>query len=82
MSEPVTKSVPQEQQEQRIETRTAMKRIGGFTIVPTAVAVLDVLGAAALFAQGQGQVQVQVQVLADIAWRNCVLRLQGVRGLG
>jgi hypothetical protein len=80
MSEPVTKSVPQEQQEQRIETRTAMKRIGGFTIVPTAVAVLDVLGAAALFAQGQ--VQVQVQVLADIAWRNCVLRLQGVRGLG
>ena len=53
MSELVTKSVPQEQQEQKIETRTAVKRIGGFTIVATAVAVLAVLGVAALFAQGQ-----------------------------
>ena len=53
MSELVTKSVPQEQQEQRIETRTAVKRIGGFTIVATAVAVFAVLVAAVLFAQGQ-----------------------------
>src|SRR6202035_5340837 len=53
MSEFVTKSVAQEQQEQRIETRAAVKRISGFTIVATAVAVLAVLGAAALFAQGQ-----------------------------
>jgi hypothetical protein len=53
MSEFVTKSVPQEQQEQRIETRTAVKRIGGFTIVATAVAVLAVLGAVVLFAQSQ-----------------------------
>jgi hypothetical protein len=30
-------------------------RIGGFTIVATAVAALAVLGAAALFAQGQGK---------------------------
>ena len=53
MSELVTKSVPQEQQEQRIETRTAVKRIGGFTIVATAVAVLAVLGAVVLYAQSQ-----------------------------
>ena len=53
MSELVTKSVAQEQQEQKIETRTAVKRIAGFTIVATAVAVLAVLGAAALYAQGQ-----------------------------
>ncbi|HEY6387317.1 MAG TPA: hypothetical protein VIX91_16710 [Candidatus Acidoferrum sp.] len=36
MSEPLTKSVAQQQQ-QKIETRTAVERIGGFTIVATAV---------------------------------------------
>ncbi|HLW87363.1 MAG TPA: cytochrome P460 family protein [Terriglobales bacterium] len=53
MSELVTKSVPQEQQEQKIETRTAVERTAGFTIVATAVAVLAALGAVVLFAQGQ-----------------------------
>src|SRR6202142_920313 len=53
MSEFVTKSVAQEHQEQKIETPTAVKRIGGFTIVATAVAVLAVLGAVVLLAQGQ-----------------------------
>ena len=53
MSEPVTKSVPEEQQEQRIKTRTAVKRIGGFTIVATAAAVLAVLGVVVLYAQSQ-----------------------------
>ena len=53
MSELVTKSAPQEQREHRTETRTAVKRIGGFTIVATAVAVLAVLGAVVLFAQGR-----------------------------
>jgi len=53
MSELVTKSVPQEQQEQRIEIRTAVKRIGGFTIVATAVAMLATLGAVVLYAQSQ-----------------------------
>jgi cytochrome P460 len=53
MSELVTKSVPQEQQEQRIETRTAAKRIAGFTIAATAVAILAALGAVVLLAQGQ-----------------------------
>jgi hypothetical protein len=47
----VTKSVAQEQQEQKIETRAAVERIAGFTIVATAVAVLVVLVAAAVYAQ-------------------------------
>ena len=51
MSELVTKSVAQEQQQQKAETRTAVERIGGFTIVATAVAVLAVLVATAVYAQ-------------------------------
>jgi hypothetical protein len=47
------KSAAQEQQEQRIETRTALERTAGFTIVATAVAVLAVLGAVVLCAQSQ-----------------------------
>ncbi len=53
MSEVRAKSVAQEQQERKIEIGTAVKRIRGFTIVATAVAVLAVLGAVVLFAQGQ-----------------------------
>jgi hypothetical protein len=49
----VMKSAAQEQQEQRIETRTALERTAGFTIVATAVAVLAVLGAVVLYAQSQ-----------------------------
>jgi hypothetical protein len=47
----MTKSVAPEQQEQKIETRTAVERIAGFTIVATAVAVLAVLVATAVYAQ-------------------------------
>ena len=72
MSELVTKSAAREQQEQKIETRIAVERIAGFTIVATAVAVLAVLVAAAVYAQAAGQ------VLAEIAERNRVLRLQGI----
>jgi hypothetical protein len=50
MSEPVTKSVAQEQKEQKIETRTAVERIAGFTIVATAVAALAVLVATSVYA--------------------------------
>jgi Cytochrome P460 len=50
-SELVTKSVAQEQQGQKIETRTAVERIAGFSIVATAVAVLAILVAAAVYAQ-------------------------------
>jgi hypothetical protein len=51
MSELVTKSVAREQQELKIETRTAVERIVGLTILATAVAVLAVLVAAAIYAQ-------------------------------
>jgi hypothetical protein len=49
----VTKSVAQEQQARKIETRTAVTRIAGFALIATAVAALAVLGAAALSAQGR-----------------------------
>ena len=55
MSELVTKSVPQEQQEQRIGTRIAAKRIGGLTVVATAMAALAILGGAVLHALGQNK---------------------------
>jgi hypothetical protein len=51
MSELVTKSVAQEQQEQKIETRTTFGRIAGFAMVAIAAAVAVVLGAAAIHAQ-------------------------------
>jgi len=51
MSELGTESVAQEQQEQKTETRNAVERIAGFTIVATAVAVLAVLVATAVYAQ-------------------------------
>ncbi len=55
MSDFVTKSVAQEQQERKVETRSAVKRSATFIVVATAVAVLGVLGAMALFAQGQNK---------------------------
>jgi len=55
MSELVTKSVAQEQQAQKIETRTAVARIAGFAVVATATAALAVLGGAVLHAQGQNK---------------------------
>ncbi len=51
MSELVTKSVAQEQPGQKIETRTAAQRVAGFTVVVTAVAVVAVLVATAVYAQ-------------------------------
>jgi hypothetical protein len=68
MSELVTKSVPQEQQEQRIETRTAVKRIGGFTTIATAVAMLAVLGAVVLYAQSQDNDKYLLQSPSGIAF--------------
>jgi len=51
MSELMTKSLAHEQQEQRLETRTALERIAGFTMVATAVALLAVLVATTVYAQ-------------------------------
>jgi len=51
VSEPVKKSVAQEQREQKIEIRTAVERIAGFIISVTAVAVLAILVATTAYAQ-------------------------------
>src|SRR5208282_2048106 len=55
MSELVTKSVAQEQLEQKIDAHTGVGGIARFTLVAAAVAVLAVLAAAALFAQSQNK---------------------------
>jgi len=68
MSEPVTKSVAQEKQEQKVETRAAVGRIAGFTIVTTAAAALAVLVAAALYAQGQDQDKYSLKSPGGIAF--------------
>ena len=68
MSELVMKSVAQEQQEQKIETRSGLKGIAGFAIVATAVAVLAVLGALALFAQGQDKDKYSLKSPSGIAF--------------
>jgi Cytochrome P460 len=49
----VTKLVAKEQNTQKIETRTAVQRIARFIVIATTAAVVAVLAAAALFAQGQ-----------------------------
>jgi hypothetical protein len=55
MAEVVTGCVAHEQQEQKIETRSAVERTAGFAIVATAVAVLAVLVATAVYVQGQNK---------------------------
>ena len=73
MSELVTKSVAQEQQEQKIETRTAVERSRLYRRC-------DSPGRARR-PRRHGRLRAG-QVLAEIAERNRVLRLQGIRGLG
>ncbi|HXJ88168.1 MAG TPA: cytochrome P460 family protein [Candidatus Binatia bacterium] len=68
MSELVTKSVPQEQQKQRVETRMTVKLISRLTIVVTAVAGLCVLGTVALFAQGQDKDKYSLKSPSGIAF--------------
>jgi hypothetical protein len=53
MSELVKSPVPQEQQEQRRETRTALIPISGFTAFVIAVAVLAVIGGAVFLAEAE-----------------------------
>jgi hypothetical protein len=68
VSEFVTKSVAQKQQEPTVKTRTAVERIAGFTIVAAAVAVLAVLATAALFAQGQNNDKYSLKSPSGIAF--------------
>ena len=51
MPEPVPKAVAQEQQEQKIETHTSVKRPADFASVATTVAVFALLVAAVVYAQ-------------------------------
>jgi hypothetical protein len=51
VSELVTKSMAEQQQRQKIETRATVQRIAGFTLVATAAVLLAVLVAAAVYAQ-------------------------------
>jgi Cytochrome P460 len=68
MPEPMTESVAQKQRERKIETRTAVERIAGFTIVATAV--LAVLGALALFAQSPDKDKYSLKSPGGIAFSN------------
>jgi hypothetical protein len=68
MTELVRNFLAQEQQEQKIETRTAVERIAGFTVVVTAVAALAVLVATAVYAQGQEKDKYSLKSPSGIAF--------------
>jgi Cytochrome P460 len=68
MSKLVTKSAAQEQREQKMETRTAVKRIAGYTIVVTAVAALVILAATAVYAQVQDKDKYSLKSPSGIAF--------------
>jgi hypothetical protein len=68
MSELETKSLAQEQQEQKMEARTSMKGIAGLTVGPTAIAVFAVLGVVALYAQGQNKDKYSLKSPSGIAF--------------
>ena len=59
MSESVGKSVKQEREEQKFETRAEVKRLAGFTIFVIVVTVLAVLVAVAVHAQDKGSMNAQ-----------------------
>jgi hypothetical protein len=68
MPEDMTKSVAQQRREQKIKTRTTVEPIAGFAIVSTAVALLAVLGALALFAQNQDKDKYSLKSPSGIAF--------------
>ena len=68
MSQLVTKSVVQEEPEQKRKTRNPGDRIAGFAIVATAGAVLAVLAAVALSAQGQNNDKYSLKSPGGIAF--------------
>ncbi len=68
MSKLMTKSGAQTQPEQKLETRSAAQRIAGLTIVATTVAMLAVLGAVVLYAQGQDKDKYSLKSPGGIAF--------------
>ncbi len=71
MPEPQARSAIQKQPEPKIEARTAMKRLAGFTLIAGGRDIAH--RARCRCGRSAGQ------VLAEIAERNCVLRLQRIR---
>ena len=68
MSELITKSAAQEKQDHQTQTRMAMERIGGSTVVAVVVAVLTVVGAVVLYAQGQNNDKYSLKSPGGIAF--------------
>ena len=68
MFEFVTKPVAQDQQEQKIETRTAAQRIASVTFLVIVVALLATLGVLALFAQTQNKDKYSLKSPSGIAF--------------
>jgi hypothetical protein len=68
MFEFVTKSVAQEQEGQKIQTRTALQRIARVTFLVIAVALLATLGVIALFAQTQDKDKYSLKSPSGIAF--------------
>ena len=68
MSELVAKSVAREQQEQKIEVPISRKPIAGLALGATAIAVLAVIGAVALYAQGQNNDKYSLKSPSGIAF--------------
>ena len=68
MSELVTNAMAREQLEQKIEARASVKRIAGLTVGATAIAVLAVIGAVALYAQGQNNDKYSLKSPSGIAF--------------
>jgi hypothetical protein len=68
MSELATNSMGREQLEQKIEARASVKRIAALTVGATAIAVLVVIGAVALYAQGQNNDKYSLKSPSGIAF--------------
>jgi hypothetical protein len=64
----VKKSAAQAQQEQKVKAHSGAERFARLTVVATAVAVLAVLGAAVLFAQGQNEEKYSLKSPSGIAF--------------
>jgi len=67
MSELPTNSMGREELEQRIEARASAKRIAGLAVGATAIAVLAVIGAMALYAQGENNDKYSLKSPSGIA---------------
>jgi hypothetical protein len=68
MFESVTKPVAQDQQEEKIETRTAVQRIASVTFLVIAVSLLAALGVIALFAQTEDKDKYSLKSPSGIAF--------------